>query len=369
MSNIQAQIDALNTSVVVLNNTLSNITGNTLSNYNLLTRIVSQQSNINNAVYNGTGNLFTGNMIVNSNANITGNLFVNGGTLFVDSLNNRVGINNPNPQYNMDIKGNANISVNAFIRNNLAIGSTSASANLNVVGNAIIAGNLNVDNGALWVDAVNNRVGILNTNPLVDFDLKGNANISGNASFQSDANIAGNILTNGFNNSYFTVNNTNITYTLPSFLRRITFVQRQTLSTATSSTAYNSLKIVFTGNNSIVLFARIVGNLYYSDTTSSGIFQENRILIDTNNTPADTSVSSISNGTPITISKGTASTWTSCNMSTDLTIAREALIRITPVFTGSESTDASAITIDWFMTITTNASGTSISSLQFYAGV
>ncbi len=369
MSNIQAQIDALNASVVVLNNTLSNITGNTLSNYNLLNRIVSQQSNINNAVYNGTGNLFTGNMIVNSNANISGNLFVNGGTLFVDSLNNRVGINNPNPQYSIDINGNANISANAFIRNNLAIGSTSASANLNVVGNALITGNLNVDNGTLWVDAVNNRVGILNTNPLVDFDLKGNANISGNASFQSDANIAGNILTNGFNNSYFTVNNTNITYTLPSNLRRITFVQRQTLTTATTSTSYNSLKLGFTQNCSIIVFARIVGNLYYSATTSSGFFQENRILIDSNNQSADTSVSSISNGTPITVSKGTASTWTSCNMSTVLTTAREALITITPVFTGSQSTDASSITIDWFMTITSSAAGATINTLQFYAGV
>ena len=51
MSNIQAQIDALAGSIQVLDNTVSNITGNTLSNYNQLSRIVAQQGNIYNTIY------------------------------------------------------------------------------------------------------------------------------------------------------------------------------------------------------------------------------------------------------------------------------------------------------------------------------
>ncbi len=327
MSNIQAQIDALAGSIQVLDNTVSNITGNTLSNYNQLSRIVAQQGNIYNTVYFGTGNLTTGNLSVNNNSSINGNLNVDSGTFLVDSVNNRVGILNTNPQYPLDVKGSANISTglnvggltstqsavittssgsttyglvseatsasgqrthigfrvptigelgniytssssvfgiyglntidlntpgvytygnlttagNANITGNLGvkgnlftfsnlivnsdgnsnnqliirsgykgssatnryvtydigitgthyfwdnmevsanvgIGGTSApSANLDVQGNARITGNLNVDSGTFWVDATNNRVGILNTNPQQALDVVGSANIS-----------------------------------------------------------------------------------------------------------------------------------------------------------------------------------------------
>ena len=42
------------------------ITGNTLTNYNQLSRIVAQQSNIYNTIYYGLGNLATGNLIINN---------------------------------------------------------------------------------------------------------------------------------------------------------------------------------------------------------------------------------------------------------------------------------------------------------------
>ncbi len=78
---------------------LNEVTGNTFSNYNQLSRIVSQQANIYNSVYYGSGNIVTGNIVVNNNALITGN----------------VGINNTNPQYELDIKGSANITENASL--------------------------------------------------------------------------------------------------------------------------------------------------------------------------------------------------------------------------------------------------------------
>lgn len=69
MSNIQAQIDALTSSISILDNTILTITGNTLSNYNQLSRIVAQQGNIYNTIYYGTGNLTTGNLYVSSTIN------------------------------------------------------------------------------------------------------------------------------------------------------------------------------------------------------------------------------------------------------------------------------------------------------------
>ncbi len=96
----------------------NSFTGNTLSNYNQINRIVSQQANINNSIYNGTGNIVSGNI------NFTGNIFKNG-TLFNGSLGNNqwttsganiyfnsgnVGIGTINPQYKLDVSGNANIN-------------------------------------------------------------------------------------------------------------------------------------------------------------------------------------------------------------------------------------------------------------------
>ncbi len=57
---------------------LNEVTGNTFSNYNQLSRIVSQQGNIYNSVYYGSGNIVTGNIVVNNNATITGNISVGG---------------------------------------------------------------------------------------------------------------------------------------------------------------------------------------------------------------------------------------------------------------------------------------------------
>ncbi len=209
-SNVQTQINDLNAAVQALESSLTQITGNTMSNYNQLSRIVAQQANIYNSVYYGIGNIVTGNLSVNENVLISGNLVINNGnvglgtatplalldvngnaringnlnidngTLWVDNVNNRIGLLNTNPLQTLDVKGSANISVNTFIRNNLAIGATSASANLDIQGNARITGNLNVDSGTMWVDATNSRVGIFNTNPQYTLDVKGLANVTSN---------------------------------------------------------------------------------------------------------------------------------------------------------------------------------------------
>ncbi len=288
MSNIQAQIDALAGSIQVLDNTVSNITGNTLSNYNQLSRIVAQQGNIYNSVYFGVGDILTKNLIVNNDTTISGNLNVDN-ILWVNSISNRVGILNTNPQQALDVAGDSNISgniivygqnnrignvtgtgttsinsftthlnsdrvtvcgdgtsTNGFLRftkssniiymqpgldasvggsfipliisrysaatrsltinddrvgvgnmngtsipstlyvygntsvtDSVSIGSTTYRANLFVNGNTLITGNLNVDNGTMWVDATNNRIGVLNTNPQYALDVKGDSNITG----------------------------------------------------------------------------------------------------------------------------------------------------------------------------------------------
>ncbi len=81
------------------------VTGNVLTNYNQISRIVSQQGNIYNTVYNGLGNLATGNLTVNNNYNIAnvlnvGNITVNSANLnsygysFYSNGYAHIGINN-----------------------------------------------------------------------------------------------------------------------------------------------------------------------------------------------------------------------------------------------------------------------------------
>ncbi len=60
-----------------LQNQFNSFTGNILSNYNQLNRIISQQGNINTSL-NGSGNILTGNLFVNGSANISGNTNISG---------------------------------------------------------------------------------------------------------------------------------------------------------------------------------------------------------------------------------------------------------------------------------------------------
>lgn len=202
-----------------------------------------------------SGNVSTTNVqLTATQINITGNNFVDGntnfdsGTLFVDAVNNYVGINNTTPDAALTITGAANVSGavrlatvltvvgsatlsntisvtgNATFSNTVAVtgnttlsntlvvtGATTLSNTLSVVGTAnlqanvtmggtlqTIAGNVNFDAGTLFVDSVNNRVGVSNTAPDSTFKVTGTANVSGNTV------IGGTLLTQGA----ATVNNT-----------------------------------------------------------------------------------------------------------------------------------------------------------------
>ncbi len=114
-SNVQTQINNLNAAVQALDSSLTQITGNTMSNYNQLSRIVSQQANIYNSVYYGSGNIVTGNLSVTSNALISGNLVINNGN---------IGIGTSNPLSTLDISGNARITGNVNVGTQLKIGNS-----------------------------------------------------------------------------------------------------------------------------------------------------------------------------------------------------------------------------------------------------
>jgi hypothetical protein len=167
-----------------LQNQFDEITGNTLSNYNQLSRIVSQQGNIYNSVYYGTGNIVTGNLSVNANTLINGNLVIGSGNivssgniltsndiigrrLFSKSSTNDVtyGVLPYSPDSTLYIQSGNNItgsSANIFFGDylvissdssrkfmytksgNVGIGTSDPKAKLHISGNSYISGNLDV---------------------------------------------------------------------------------------------------------------------------------------------------------------------------------------------------------------------------------
>jgi hypothetical protein len=124
---------------------------------------------------------------VNGTANITGNLTVDTNTLYVDATNNRVGILNTSPTVALDVTGAAAVSGAATVGGNLTVDTntlfvnastnrvgilnTSPTVPLDVTGAAAVSGNLTVDSGTLFVDATNNRVGINNTSPSYELHI------------------------------------------------------------------------------------------------------------------------------------------------------------------------------------------------------
>ncbi len=143
---------------------------------------------------NGNTSFTSGILTVSTNSstnanNITidaANVNIDSGVLFIDSVNNRVGINNTAPAVALRVTGAADISSTANIQGNANIGGTlgvtgvsTLSGNVTLSGQLqTISGNTNFDSGVLFVDSVNNRVGINNTAPEAALEVAGSANIS-----------------------------------------------------------------------------------------------------------------------------------------------------------------------------------------------
>jgi len=137
---------------------------------------------------NVAGNLQVGgNITLNGTVQtLTGNVIIDSGTLFVDSVNKRIGVNNTTPGSALSVTGAADISSYANVQGSANVGgSLTVAGNSTFVGNVslqgalqTISGNVNFDSGTLFVDSTNNRVGLNSTTPTVALDVVGSANVT-----------------------------------------------------------------------------------------------------------------------------------------------------------------------------------------------
>ncbi len=120
-------------------------------------------------------------------------LIVNNFILYANVVNARVGVNNSNPDASFAVTGTANVS-----------GAVRFGGIFTQAANAIFSGGLNTfagnnsfDTGVLFIDALNNRVGVNNTTPDADFTLTGAANVSGNMRVAGLTTLVANVVLSG----------------------------------------------------------------------------------------------------------------------------------------------------------------------------
>lgn len=126
---------------------------------------------------------------------ITGDVNIDSNTFKLDSVNNRVGINNSAPTQALDVVGS--IVATGSITGNTIAGtiSTAVQPNITQVGSLstlVVVGETNIDSNTLRVSSALNRVGIVNPTPTEALDVNGNILASGSI---TGATIAGTIST------------------------------------------------------------------------------------------------------------------------------------------------------------------------------
>ena len=194
-----ANVLYVTSNVSIGNSSVNTVFSTTTLDTDLALSVLGAATLSNTLAVSGTTTLSGNATLSGSLQTISGNSNFDSGVLFVDATNNRVGINNTAPAVALRVTGAVDISSTANIQGNANIG-----GNLGVTGNATItgflttsAGNVNISTGTLYVDTINNKVGINNTAPAVALRVTGATDISSTANVQGNANVGGTLGVSG----------------------------------------------------------------------------------------------------------------------------------------------------------------------------
>jgi hypothetical protein len=169
---------------------------NTTTENALFINPVRNVNNSNLLMYNIDSKEITYGTTITNELNVTDNFTVDTDTLFVDSVNDSVGIGTTTPDANLHVEGNVYISSNLTVEDNtlhvdtskhfVGIETNFPDATLHVVGNAYILNNVTVGTNTLHVDTTDNSIGIGTVNPDANLHVAGNTYISSNLTVDDD---------------------------------------------------------------------------------------------------------------------------------------------------------------------------------------
>ena len=136
-----------------------------------------------------TSSTGSGALVLQNAPSFTGDATFDTDTLFVDSVNNKVGVGTTEPGATLEVTGNAYVSSNLevgtanlfvdTVNSRVGVNTKNPEASLHLVGNAFVSSNLEVGTANLFVDTVNSRVGIGTASPSCTLDVRGSGQYAG----------------------------------------------------------------------------------------------------------------------------------------------------------------------------------------------
>ncbi len=169
---------------------------NTTTQNALFINPVRNVNNSNILMYNADSKEFTYGTTIHNSVNVSNNFTVDTDTLFVDSVNDSVGVGTATPDANLHVVGNAYISSNLTVDNNtlhvdtvkhfVGIETNFPDATLQVMGNTYISEDLTVDTDTFHVDSATNSVGVETKTPQANLHVVGNTYVSANLTVDTD---------------------------------------------------------------------------------------------------------------------------------------------------------------------------------------
>jgi hypothetical protein len=169
---------------------------NTTTQNALFVNPVRNVNNSNILMYNAVSKEFTYGNTIHNNVHVSNNFTVDTDTLFVDSVNDSVGVGTATPDANLHVVGNTYITSNLTVDNNtlhvdtvkhfVGIETNFPDATLQVMGNTYISEDLTVDTDTFHVDSATNSVGIETKTPQANLHVVGNTYVSANLTVDTD---------------------------------------------------------------------------------------------------------------------------------------------------------------------------------------
>lgn len=227
--NVGANVNVSTSKITVGNSTVNTTITSTAINTQGTLDVLRAATFSNTTAHTGAAT-FSNTIAVTGQATFTANIVADTSTFFVDTTNHRVGIITTTPDASLSVAGTANVSGNTTISGKLLqVANATFSNTVVVTGNATfsntiavtgaatfsntvtITANVAVDTNVLFVDVINNRVGINDATPAKALSVTGDGIFSANLTannilINADATINGNLAVNGTLTTIDTVN-------------------------------------------------------------------------------------------------------------------------------------------------------------------